>query len=204
MQLMNLLLISLRKSYDKSSYHFMYIPTYTCTMFSAFPLITMCQPSTPPSVANPSTWALNSIHPLSHMECLISFNYLFPQGINNCPLSSPCFYYHTRQSFLPCWKIKSLKSLDLISHTSYGQILHFPWWSTSLSRVTYTCLQFVFLSWTLCNEAFTPTIPSVIILCISRSEQSWSFSSPWNSSLFLEQSLVLFLHHRLLLLRPLS
>ena len=108
---MNLLLISLRKSYDKSSYHFMYIPTYTCAMFSAFPLIIMCQPSTPPSAANPSTWALNSIHPFSHMECLISFDYFFPQGINNCPLSSPCFYYHTRQSFLPCWKTKSLKSL---------------------------------------------------------------------------------------------
>lgn len=124
---MNLLLISLRKKKLWQELLPLHIHTYLpCTIFSAFPLISTCQPSTPPSAANPSTWALNSIHLFSHMECLISFDYFFPQGLDNCPLSSPYFYYHTRRSFLPRWKKISKVSFDLIFHTSYGKILYSP------------------------------------------------------------------------------
>ena len=140
----------------------MYIPTYMCTMFSAFPLVTTDQLSTPHLPPTP---------PLGHWIPSIPSHIqnVFSPLIISSPRASVIFPFPlpVSISIQDChsshlwWKKISKISFDLISHTSYGQILCSPWWSTTLGGGTYTyCLQF--LSWSLCSEALAPTIPSVI------------------------------------------
>lgn len=123
----------------------MYIPTYMCTMFSAFPLVTTDQLSTPHLPPTP---------PLGHRIPSIPFhirNVFSPLIISSprasviFPFPPPHFYQYTRLPFLPSLGKKISKiSFDLISHTSYGQILCSSWWSTALGGGTYTyCLQYL-------------------------------------------------------------
>lgn len=159
----------------------MYIPTYMCTMFSAFPLVTTDQLSTPHLPPTP---------PLGHRIPSIPSHIrnVFSPLIISSPRASVIFPFPLpiSISIQDChsshlWGKKSLKSLLtsylILVMDKFSVLLDGAQLLVEVPILTVSNISPAFLSWTLCSEALAPTVPSVINLqssSCSICQQNWT------------------------------
>lgn len=170
-------------------------------MFSASSLVTMDQLSAPLSATSPSTWALEPIHPLSIPSGILKD---LPPAIISSPGGIINFFLFSLP-FTLAYKTAIISPIfgeGNISLTSYptpviSPILYSLWWSnvSLLSSISFlpSSLEHSAVKLLLLPLHQLFTFCPHLVWFISRIEQSWSFSSPWNTffSLFPEQSSVL-------------